>query len=95
MHREVRIHNLKHNHEYMKEWEKKHKELWATSRQEQKELKSQNVNFELVMTSGILKHEDARVKASKADAEGGIKAFEESANRLGIELEHVGFGEKP
>lgn len=95
MHRQVRISNLKHNHNYMKEWEKKHKELWKLSRQEQKDLKNTNVEFELVMTQGILSKEDIRVKASKADVEGGIKAFEESANRLGIELEHVGFGEKP
>lgn len=43
MHREVRIQNLKHNHNYMKEWEKKHKELWKLSRTEQKELKNKNV----------------------------------------------------
>lgn len=93
--RSIRIKNLKHNHDYMKEWEKKHKGLWKRSRLDQKELKSKNVRFETVMTKKVRLAESKRLAASEAEAYGGITAFEDSANRLGIELEHTGFGEEP
>ena len=87
-HRKERMDNLKHNHDYMKEWDKKHYGLWKQTRLEQKEIRDRTKNFTMKMTTQLKGAENRRLEKDRADAMKGIKDFEDNANRLGVQLEH-------
>lgn len=89
-HRQERLRNIRKQHNYMKEWDKQHYNLWKLTRKEQKEIKNRMKNFVEDMTVKIKAAELRKVERDKKDAEEGVRAFEDSAARLGIELEHYG-----
>jgi hypothetical protein len=59
--REVCLKNLKTNHEYMKDWEKKLYTLWKGTKVTMQEMKDVSVRFNAEMTEKIKQEEEKRL----------------------------------